>query len=338
MAPDDATRERAIKVQAAAERCARIVKTFLTMARRKPEAFAPVRIDHVVESALDVVGYGLRAADVLVTLDLPPDLPAVAGDGDQLTLVLMNLIVNAQHALQTQPQPRRLEILAYQRDGAVQIEVADNGPGIPADIAERIFDPFFTTKPQGVGTGIGLSVCQGIVTAHGGEIGVASRPDGGALFIITLPGTEAAQQAPSVDAAPAPVAGRVLVVEDEVEIAQMVSEVLHRDHHEVAVATSGRQALDHLADHPVDLILSDVRMPDLDGPGLHRELSSVAPELAQRMVFVTGDVLTPDTATFLAKTGLPVIEKPIDPYDLRLKVRTYLSALRHPKEASVPPK
>jgi PAS domain S-box-containing protein len=338
VAPDEATRQRAIKVHAAAERCARIVKTFLTMARRKPEAFAPVRINHIIESALDVAGYGLRSADVSVTLDLAPNLPAVAGDADQLTLVLMNLIVNAQHALQTQPQPRRLEIVAHSRDGAVEIEVADNGPGIPADIAERIFDPFFTTKPQGVGTGIGLSVCQGIVTAHGGEIGVASRPEGGALFIITLPITQAAQQAPSADVAPTPIAGRVLVVEDEVEIAQMVSEVLHRDHHEVCIATSGRQALDHLADHPVDLILSDVRMPDLDGPGLHRELSSVAPELAQRMVFVTGDVLTPDTATFLARTSLPVIEKPIDPYDLRLKVRTYLAALQHPKTPPAPPK
>lgn len=326
-APDDATRQRAIKVQAAAERCARIVKTFLTMARRKPEAFTPVRIEQIVESALDVVGYGLRSADIAVDLDLAPDLPAVAGDGDQLTLVLMNLIVNAQHALQAQPQPRRLEIVALRQNGTVQIEVADNGPGIPAEIALRIFDPFFTTKPQGVGTGIGLAVCQGIVAAHGGEIGVASRAEGGALFTITLPVTSAAPRPPAAALAPAPIAGRVLVVDDEVEIAQMVAEVLHRDRHETAVATSGRRALDHLASHPVDLILCDLRMPDLDGPGLHRALLSSAPELARRMVFVTGDVLTPATATFLAKTSLPVIEKPIDPYDLRLKVQTYLAAL-----------
>ena len=330
MAPDDTTRQRAIKVHAAAERCARIVRTFLTMVRRKPEAWTPVRIDQVIESALDVVGYGLRSADVAVDLDLAPDLPAVAGDGDQLTLVVMNLIVNAQHALQAQPPPRRLEISTRRQDATVQIEVADNGPGIPAEIAERIFDPFFTTKPQGVGTGIGLSVCQGIVSSHGGEIAVASRPDGGTLFTISLPTTTLEAIPTKPVAAPAPIAGRILVVEDEVEIAQMVSEVLHRDHHQVAVAKSGRQALDHLAEHAVDLILSDLRMPDLDGPGLHRELSASAPELARRMIFVTGDVLTPQTATFLAETSLPVIEKPIDPYDLRLKVQTYLAALRRP--------
>jgi PAS domain S-box-containing protein len=337
LAPDDATRQRALKVQAAAERCARIVKTFLTMARRQPEAFAPVPVEQIVESALDVVGYGLRSADVAVDLDLAPDLPAVAGDGDQLTLVLMNLIVNAQHALQTRAPPRRLEIVARRQDGTVRIEVADNGPGIPAEIAERIFDPFFTTKPQGVGTGIGLSVSRGIIAAHDGEIGVASRPDGGALFTITLPVTSLAQAPPAAEAAPAPIAGRILVVEDEVEIAQMVAEILKRDRHEVAVATSGRQALEHLAREPADLILSDLRMPDLDGPGLHGALASSSPDLARRMVFVTGDVLTPDTASFLAKTSLPVLEKPLDPYDLRLKVQTFLVALRRPEPSPVSP-
>ena len=150
------------------------------MARRKPEAWTPVSVNQIIESALDVVGYGLRGADIAVDLDLAADLPPVSGDADQLNLVLMNLIVNAQHALQTRPPPRRLEIITRSHDGEVQIEVADNGPGIPADIAEHIFDPFFTTKPQGVGTGIGLSVCLGIVTAHRGEIRAASRPQGGA--------------------------------------------------------------------------------------------------------------------------------------------------------------
>jgi CheY-like chemotaxis protein len=251
--------------------------------------------------------------------------------------VLMNLIVNAQHALQTRAPPRRLEIVARRQDGTVRIEVADNGPGIPAEIAERIFDPFFTTKPQGVGTGIGLSVCRGIIAAHDGEIGVASRPEGGALFTITLPVTSLAHAPPVAEAAPAPIAGRILVVEDEVEIAQMVAEVLKRDHHEVAVATSGREALAHLAREPADLILSDVRMPDLDGPGLHCALASSSPDLARRMVFVTGDVLTPETAAFLANASLPVLEKPLDPYDLRLKVQTLLVALRRPEPSPVSP-
>ena len=327
LAPDAATRERAVKVQAAAERCARIVRTFLAMARRKPEAWAPVQINQIIEGALEVAGYGLRTTDVEVVLDLAPDLPPVSGDDDQLTLVLMNLIVNAQHALQISSPPRRLEIATGRQNGTLRITVADNGPGIPAAIAARIFEPFFTTKPQGAGTGIGLSVCHNIVGAHRGAIAVAARPTGGAMFTITLPTCESLAPALPAPALPVGIRGRILVVEDEVEIAQMVAEVLRRDGHEIRLASSGRDALARLAAEPVDLILSDLRMPDLDGPGLHRELVALAPALAKRVVFVTGDILTPETGRFLGETGLPVLEKPLDPYDLRLKVRAYLAEL-----------
>jgi signal transduction histidine kinase/CheY-like chemotaxis protein len=327
LAPDAATRERAVKVQAAAERCARIVRTFLAMARQKPEAWGPVQINQVVEGALEVAGYGLRTTDVEVVLDLAPDLPPVSGDADQLTLVLMNLIVNAQHALQTRSPPRRLEITTGRQNGMVRIEVTDNGPGIPSTIAARIFEPFFTTKPQGAGTGIGLSVCHNIVSAHRGEITAASRPTGGAMFTISLPASESGTPSPPAPAMPVGIRGRILVVEDEVEIAQMMAEVLRRDGHEIVLASSGREALARLESEPVDLILSDLRMPDLDGPGLHRELAALAPALARRVVFVTGDVLTPETDRFLGETGLPVLEKPLDPYDLRLKVRSYLAEL-----------
>ncbi|HSA82011.1 MAG TPA: ATP-binding protein, partial [Geminicoccaceae bacterium] len=232
-----------------------------------------------------------------------------------------------QHALQTRSPPRRLEITTARQNGTVRIEVADNGPGIPTPIAERIFEPFFTTKPQGAGTGIGLSVCHNIVGAHHGEIAAASRPTGGAMFTISLPASEAGTPAPAAPAMSVGIRGRILIVEDEVEIAQMVAEVLRRDGHEIVLATSGREALARLAAEPVDLILSDLRMPDLDGPGLHRELAALAPALARRVVFVTGDVLTPETGRFLGETGLPVLEKPLDPYDLRLKVRSYLAQL-----------
>ena len=126
---------------------------------------------------------------------------------------------------------------------------------------------------------------------------------------------------------PREIRGRILVVEDEAEIAQMVAEILGRDGHEVILAGSGREALARLEGAPVDLIISDLRMPDLDGPGLHGELTARSPALARRVVFVTGDVLTPETGSFLSGTALPVLEKPLDPYDLRLKVRDYLAEL-----------
>jgi PAS domain S-box-containing protein len=335
LAADESSRERALKIQGAAERCARIVRTFLSMARRKPEAAAPVRLDGIIADALEVVGYALRTADVEVELDLDPELPAIAGDPDQLTLVLMNLIVNAQHALQRRSGPRRLAIRTRRGDGMVELEVADNGPGVPAELVERIFEPFFTTKPQGVGTGIGLSVCRNVVTGHGGEITVASDRRGGALFRIALP--TAPRRVASEPPRPAEAghhAARILVVDDEPEIAQLFCEVLGRDHHEVLLARSGREALELVEAHEIDLIVSDLRMPDLDGPGLYGELAARRPALAARTIFVTGDVLGPESAAFLERTGLPVLEKPLDPCELRLKVQSHLARLREP--AAVP--
>jgi CheY-like chemotaxis protein len=129
-------------------------------------------------------------------------------------------------------------------------------------------------------------------------------------------------------------AARILVVDDEPEIAQLFGEVLGRDHHEVLVARSGREALELVEAHKIDLIVSDLRMPDHDGPGLYGELAARRPELASRTIFVTGDVLGPESAAFLERTGLPVLEKPLDPCELRLKVQSHLTRLRAP--AAVP--
>jgi len=162
------------------------------MVRREPEAWTPVRINQIIESALDVVGYGLRGADIAVDLDLAPDLPAVDGDADQLTLVLMNLIVNAQHALQGEAQPRRLEIITRHEDGMVQLEVADNGPGIPAEHLPRLFERFYRvdkgrSRELG-GTGLGLAISSRIADQHQGTLSVRNLPAGGGVeFSLVLP-------------------------------------------------------------------------------------------------------------------------------------------------------
>ncbi len=328
LAPDEATKDRAVRIHAAAERCARIVKTFLAMARRKPESRGAVQVNQIIEAALEVAGYGLRTADISVSLDLAPDLPELSGDADQLTLVFMNLVVNAQQALQAAPPPRRLQIVTAQEGASVRIEITDNGPGIPEEIRARIFEPFFTTKPQGVGTGIGLSVCHSLVTAHGGEISVGPAPDGGSRFVVLLPtATVEASLPAAAPEVPSRASGRILVVEDEVEIADMLAEMLGRDGHEVLVAGSGREALERLDAQPVDLIISDLHMADLDGPELYKTLMERWPGRAGRMVFMTGDVLGADMADFLRQARLPVFDKPIDPYEIRIKVRAHLASL-----------
>jgi PAS domain S-box-containing protein len=245
-AGDPGTAASLARLRAAAERCAKIVKTFLAMARQKPRERRRVAVGAVLEAALDMVAYGLRSAGIEVARDLAADLPEVLADEDQLHQVFLNLLVNAQQALRDAPPPRRV-VVSTRREGAlVRVEVADTGPGVPPPDRRRIFEPFFTTKPTGFGTGIGLSVCHAVVAAHEGSIEAGERPGGGALFTVRLPAAPAGEaEVAAPGAAPGPPRpARVLVVDDEPEILAMLGEILARDGHAVeAQRARGRQSV-----------------------------------------------------------------------------------------------
>jgi nitrogen fixation negative regulator NifL len=325
---DEKSKERAERIHAAAGRCARIVKTFLAMARQKPQSFGPVDVNAMIEGALDIAAYTLRTTDVRLERHLASGLLQVWGDSDQLHQVIVNLVINAQQALEQCTAPRHLRVeTATGAGGEVRIEIEDNGPGMPDEIRKRIFEPFYTTKTEG--SGIGLAICLGIVEAHGGRIEVATRPSQGTLVTIHLPGhaAEAADHPATTMPAPGEAAGgRILLVEDETEVAALLVEVLGADGHSVRHAISGRAALDLLAENPFDLIISDLKMPDLDGPGLYRRLEEERPELLDRLIFVTGDTLGRHARQFLEQTARLVIEKPFDLALLRSKVRQVLDS------------
>jgi PAS domain S-box-containing protein len=312
-ARDTGTRQRAERIAKAAERCARIVRTFLALARSEPRAPEAVRLAEVVDAALELAAYGLRSADIAVDYRTAPDLPEVWGDADQLHQVLSNLIVNAQQAMLETPAPRRLEIEVRQVADRVELSVADSGPGLPEAIRPRIFDPFFTTKPVGVGTGVGLSVSRGIAEAHRGSLECRNRAGGGAVFTLTLPvasdGVGAADVTPRTIP---PAALRVLVVDDEPDVLAMLADLLGREGHRVVTARSGREALARLDSQPIDLIISDLRMPDLDGRALHRLLQERRPELARRLIFLSGDVLGSRGGGVPGDSTVPLVEKPVD--------------------------
>jgi CheY-like chemotaxis protein len=180
-------------------------------------------------------------------------------------------------------------------------------------VAKRIFEPFFTTKPQGVGTGVGLSICHGIVTTHGGRIDLQTAPDRGARFTVVLPAaTAGAADEKAAAPAPATVSGRVLVIDDEPDIAALLADRLGRDGFTVSTATSGRRALDLAARQPFDAAVTDLRMPDMDGAVLAEALAARRPGLRGRILVVTGDALAADIDGRLAAAGLPVFEKPLD--------------------------
>jgi len=314
LATEPGMRTRVERVHAAAERCARIVRSFLAMARARPPRRGPVELGAVVESALDLAAYGLRSADVAIAVDLDPDLPPVWGDADQLHQVVLNLVVNAQHALTSISTPRRLGITAHAAAEGVVLEVADNGPGMNDEVAKRAFEPFYTTKPQGVGTGVGLSVVHGVISAHGGTITLRTAPGEGARFRMILPAAAREADAAAPEAAARPAAGRVLVVDDEPDIAELLADHLRGQGFVVATASSGRRAINALRAAPFDAVVSDLRMPDMDGVALASAIAAERPGLARRLLIVTGDALGAGIGSgeAAALAGLPVFEKPLD--------------------------
>jgi PAS domain S-box-containing protein len=318
---NSATQVAAAKIRTAAERCARIVRTFLAMARQQQPERGPVAINDVVFAALDIAGYAVRSSGIEVRLDLAPDLPLTLADADQLHQVMLNLIINAQQSLQEQAPPRRLSIASRfdARADMLRVTVADNGPGIAPHLRARVFDPYFTTKPTGIGTGVGLAVSLGIVEAHGGTLTVDCPTGGGAEFCIALPvgAVAAGSDAALPPATPSAGAHNILIVDDEAEIREALAEILSSARHRVVAVASGREALQRIAVERFDVIFTDMRMPDLDGRALYREIEQRWPRQAGRVVFVTGDTLTAGLREFVSASGRPVIEKPFLPSDVR---------------------
>jgi PAS domain S-box-containing protein len=318
---DSTTQAAALKIRTAAERCARIVRTFLAMARQQRPERGPVAINEVVTSALDITSYPIRTSSIEVAMDLSKGIPLILADADQLHQVMLNLIINAQQSLQDHLGPRRIRVTScydYLAD-VVCITVADNGPGIPPHLRARIFEPYFTTKPTGVGLGVGLAVSLGIVEAHGGTLTAASPSEGGAVFTITLP--VAAVDAARAETRPSPKANAsqrtILIVDDEAEIRDTLGEILTAAQHRVVTASSGREALERMAAETYDVILTDIRMPDLDGRALYQEIERRWPGKGGRVIFVTGDTLASALREFVSESGRPVIEKPFLPNEVR---------------------
>jgi PAS domain S-box-containing protein len=318
---DSATQAAALKIRTAAERCARIVQTFLAMARQRPPERGPVQINEVVAAALDIAAYAIRTSSIEVLLDLAPDIPTILADGDQLHQVMLNLLINAQQALCDQPALRQIRVTSRHEPvpGIVCIEVADTGPGIPLNLRSRVFDPYFTTKGNGMGTGVGLAVSLGIIEGHGGTLTVDCPPGGGTVFRISIPAGHA--ETGFVERARQPKTDTtglaVLVVDDEDAVREALKDILEVVGHDVVVTASGREALECINAHRYDVILTDIRMPDIDGRALYGEIRQRWPNLAHRVVFVTGDTLTATVREFADQCGCTVIEKPFLPAEVR---------------------
>jgi CheY-like chemotaxis protein len=243
----------------------------------------------------------------------------------------LNLIINAAQALPENSENTEEIRIATGHDasGRVCIEISDTGCGIPEDVARRLFTPFLTTKPVGVGTGLGLVICQRIVTSLDGEIAFESKVGAGTTFRVLLPAAAKphaiAQAVKATPPAPRQ-RGRVVIIDDEALVGTMLSKTLGRDH-TIYNFTDARAALRHLhADPDVDVILCDLIMPDMSGMELYEALVQTLPTLSTRVIFLTGGAFTQTMLAFLERVPNLHFRKPLNIGELRSLVNERVDA------------
>jgi PAS domain S-box-containing protein len=311
----------------AAERVRFIVRD-LKMFSRSPsdEPTGAVDVKAIMESSLRMAWNEIRHRARLVKNY--GAVPGVRANEARLGQVFLNLVINAAQALpEGRAEQNEIRVSTHLEGERVIIEVADTGAGIPPEILGRIFDAFFTTKAVGVGTGLGLAICHRIVTDMGGELTVATEIGTGTTFRVALPiaPKDAVEARPPNEQVTLAVRrGRILVVDDEPLVIRTVKRILSKEH-DLVVTVAATEALGLCASgEKFDLILCDLMMPEMTGMDLHRELSLVAPDQADRMIFVTGGAFTEKARRFLSETPKEHLEKPFASANLRAIVQRYL--------------
>jgi signal transduction histidine kinase len=313
-----ALREPLTVIQEEAERASNIVKNLLSFARKQEHQRRPTALRPLLDATFVLLRNQLMAHRVEAVVEVEEDLPMPDIDPNQIQQVFVNLINNAAQAIASTGRPGRVLVRARRWLDGVAIEVVDDGPGMPEALAAQAFEPFFTTKPEGEGTGLGLSISQGIVREHGGRIMLSTEEGRGSTFTVQLP---LAIRAP----APTPAMGtraptkplRVLVVDDEPHILHYMHATLDAWGHVPVVARNGREALELADREAFDLVISDLRMPDVGGREFYEELVRRHPALAARLVFSTGDTVRGDTLAFLESLDRPYLHKPFSLAELR---------------------
>src|SRR5216117_3371886 len=320
-----------------AQRAAKLLRGLLRFVRAGEKRSTTVNLNDVVRSAIDLVSYRFSIDEILIGGRLDPELPTVVGDANRLEQVIVNLLSNALDALRSVKPPRRLIVDSFPDDtgGRVCVTVTDNGPGVAPEIAPRLFRPFASTK--GVrGTGLGLYISRQLVREAEGELDLVKHAESGARFLVWLP--SARQPVPRAPAAtpqatplppPAPAGTlsgiRVLLVDDEELIRRPMARFLTKRGAEIKEAADGLTALEGLAEgFEPQVILADLRIPRMDGAEFYQHLQQQRPALAERLLFLSGDI------TQLAGRGLAevsrdrVLVKPVELAELERRIAAFV--------------
>ena len=318
-------------IERQASRAGEVTDRMLVFARRREGERDTYEINVLTRETLRARRYEMETHGITLQENFADDLPLVWVDPAQIERVLMNLVINAERALDEVPEEERmLMVTTRATDDGVAVDLADNGPGISEHVLPRIFDPFFTTREVGQGTGLGLSMSHSIVQAHGGDLKVDTEAGEGTTFTLELP-----RAAEDVDEAEKTMGGtrkalpdfvlaekgsasslKILVVDDEKEIRELARRFLTGKGHEVDEASTGREALKLVINNDYDGIVLDLRMADLSGEGFFEWLRKNKPEMASKVTVISGDLANPQTVKILERIGQPYLLKPFKTAEL----------------------
>lgn len=314
--PED-IKEKLKKIYEQCERSKKIVYNLSIFARSHKTEKQFVNVIELIEKVLDLRNYDLSLKNITIVKKFQENLPRIYGDEHQLQQVLLNLLNNAVDAILGSKTEGKIILRLIKKDGNIKISITDNGCGIEEKNIKKIFDPFYTTKEVGKGTGLGLSISYGIIKAHNGDIKVKSKKGTGSRFVITLPSEEGKpshkEQKHSEEFSKKSGDGKnILVVDDEDMIVELLSNFLSHHGYNTKGVMAGEQALELIEKKNFDLIISDYRMPGLGGKKLYEKLIEIKPEMAKKILFITGEIAEEKSLNFMKKTGIPVIHKPFD--------------------------
>ena len=342
-------------IMAEAERAGALIRGVLEFSRKETGERRLVDLNDLALQAGRLKQAQLKVGNVQLVLTGMEEPHPVDVCPQQIKQVLLNLLANAEQSFPAGRLDGRITVAIRTEDGRVLLTVSDNGPGIPAEVRKRIFDPFFTTKEPGKGTGLGLSIAHTLIDAHGGALRLVRTGADGTVFSIDLPlstgaavpvahgpggGGKAAGGAPeagrslvdsmsdaslaALGGGPATLSGRILVVDDEPHVLDPIVACLRGSGLEVRQAIGGAEAVTLLRHLQFDIILTDIRMPGVDGLQLYRQAGLIGPGLQRRFIFMSGDLLNPATQAVLTSISVPCLEKPFSFDDLLALVSSRL--------------
>lgn len=318
---DDRAKESLSKINNLALRCQKIVQNLLSFARKQKPERTLSDINYIIEKTVELRSYELQVNNIEIFRELDHHLPKTIADAHQLQQVFLNILTNAEQAMLEAHGKGHLIIRTRtdSQKGLIIAEIIDDGPGIPESYLTRIFDPFFTTKDVGKGTGLGLSLSYGMIKEHGGNIYATSVLGEGTTFVIELPLISSLID----EASPAPellpealhfeslVRGKkILVVDDERYILDFFVEVFHALPMQVDTACDGRAAMQKIQSGTYDLIITDFKMPQMSGKDLFNWIKQNWPHMTKKVIFVTGDTVSPETRSFFENNKNRYLAKP----------------------------